>query len=234
MSPMSCIQEMLQRKTEEIINSLPISDAPVTLIQALKTPFITFYYSVAVYLLNLLLVSQAAISFCALQVMGVPGILALFSSQRKNPVLVNVLIVASIMSCVAIFIVIAYSSFTLSYGEEEELSSAPVHVIHTRFVLSRVVQGANIAMLAVSICSACCVLAMAYLGCRSLPCCSCYDSVTGMEWLQPSEDQNQAVEMICAVQSPGRGIFTFTDRFPAQDADAEEDTSKPPPYIRMT
>uniref|UniRef100_A0A8C5JNR6 Uncharacterized protein n=1 Tax=Junco hyemalis TaxID=40217 RepID=A0A8C5JNR6_JUNHY len=167
-------------------------------------------------------------------VMGVPGILALFSSQRKNPVLVNVLIVASIMSCVAIFIVIAYSSFTLSYGEEEELSSAPVHVIHTRFVLSRVVQGANIAMLAVSICSACCVLAMAYLGCRSLPCCSCYDSVTGMEWLQPSEDQNQAVEMICAVQSPGRGIFTFTDRFPAQDADAEEDTSKPPPYIRMT
>ncbi|KAL9852468.1 uncharacterized protein GJ701_004885 isoform 2-T7 [Geothlypis trichas] len=148
--------------------------------------------------------------------------------------MVNVLIVASIISCVAIFIVIVYSSFTLSYGEEEELSSAPVHVIHTRFVLSKVVRGANVAMLAVSICSALAVLAMAYLGCRSLPRCSCYDSVTGMEWLQPSEDQNQAVEMICAVQSPGGRIFTFTDRFPAQDADAEEDTSKPPPYIRMT
>lgn len=43
----------------------------------------------------------------------------------------NVLIVASIISCVAIFIVIISSSFTLNYGEEEELSSAPVHVIHT-------------------------------------------------------------------------------------------------------
>lgn len=86
---MSCIQEMLQRKAEEMNNSLPISDAAVALIQALKTLFITFYDSVAVYLLNLLLVSRAAISFCALQVMGVPGVLALFSSQRKNPVLVS-------------------------------------------------------------------------------------------------------------------------------------------------
>ncbi|XP_039552006.1 uncharacterized protein LOC120496036 isoform X2 [Passer montanus] len=123
-------------------------------------------------------------------VMGIPGVLALFSSQRKNPVL--------------------------------------------RFILNAVVKGANIAMLAVSICSAFSVLAMAYLGCRSLPCCSCYDSVTGMEWLQPNEDQNQSVEMICAVESPVGRIFNFTDRFPAQDVDAEEDTSKPPPFIRMT
>ncbi|KAJ7404177.1 hypothetical protein BTVI_73394 [Pitangus sulphuratus] len=148
--------------------------------------------------------------------------------------MVNVLIVASIISCVAILIVIGYSSFTLNYGEEEELSSAPVHVIHTRFILSKVVKGASIAMLAASVCSAFFVLAMAYLGCRSLPRCSCYDSVTGMEWLQPTEDQNQAVEMVCAVQSPGDRIFNFPDRFPAQDVDAEEDTSKPPPYIRLT
>ncbi|XP_029817652.1 uncharacterized protein LOC103767270 [Manacus vitellinus] len=167
-------------------------------------------------------------------VMGVPGVLALFSSQRKNPILVNVLIGASIISCVAILIVIGYSSFTLNYGEEEELSSAPVHVIHTRFILSKVVKGANIAMLAASICSAFVVLAMAYLGCRSLPRCSCYDSVTGMEWLQPTEDQNQAVEMVCAVQSSGGRIFSFPDRFPAQDVEAEEDTSKPPPYTRLT
>ncbi|RLV97328.1 hypothetical protein DV515_00011880 [Chloebia gouldiae] len=118
-------------------------------------------------------------------VMGVPGVLALFSSQRKNPVLVNVLIVASIISCVAIFTVIVYSSFTLNYGEEEELSSAPVHVIHTKFILNTVVKGANIAMLAVSICSAFSVLTMAYLGCWSLPCCSCYDSVTGMVSEEP-------------------------------------------------
>ncbi|XP_031965761.1 uncharacterized protein LOC125326609 isoform X4 [Corvus hawaiiensis] len=157
-----------------------------------------------------------------------------FMWQSEQNGSVNVLIVASIVSCVAILIVIVYSSFTLKYGEEEELSSAPVHVIHTRFVLNKVVKGANIAMLAVSICSAFFVLAMAYLGCLSLPRCSCYDSVTGMEWLQPSEDQNQTVEMVCAVQSPGGRIFNFRDRFLAQDVDAEEDTSKPPPYIRMT
>uniref|UniRef100_A0A8C3KKC9 Uncharacterized protein n=1 Tax=Calidris pygmaea TaxID=425635 RepID=A0A8C3KKC9_9CHAR len=134
-------------------------------------------------------------------VMGVPGVLALFSSQRKNPVLVNVLIVVSIVSYVAILIVIIYSSLTLNYGEEEDLSSAPIHIIHTRFVLNKVVKGANVAMLAASIGSAFVVLVMANLGCRSLPCFSCYDSETGMEWLQPSEDQNQAVEMICAIES---------------------------------
>ncbi|XP_064005604.1 uncharacterized protein LOC135178580 isoform X2 [Pogoniulus pusillus] len=122
-------------------------------------------------------------------VMGVPGVLALYSSQRKNPVL--------------------------------------------KFVLHKVVKGANIAMLAASVCSTAVVLAMAHLGCRSLPRCSCYDSITGMEWLRPSEDQNQAVEMTCAVQSPGARIFNFPDRFPAQDLDAEEDGSKPPPYVRM-
>ncbi|XP_051475867.1 uncharacterized protein LOC127384879 isoform X1 [Apus apus] len=113
-------------------------------------------------------------------VMGVPGVLALISSQRKNPVLVNVLIVASLLSCVAILIVIVYSSLTLNYGEEEELSSAPVHVIHTKFVLNKVVKGANLAMLAASISSVFVVLVMASLGCRSLPRCSCYNSVTGM------------------------------------------------------
>ncbi|XP_047930929.1 uncharacterized protein [Anser cygnoides] len=173
-------------------------------------------------------------SFSGLQVMGVPGVLALFSSQRKNPVLVNVLIAASITSCVAILIVIVYSSLTLGYGEEEDLSSHPAHVIHTKFVLSKVVKGANITMLVASICSTVVVTIIAYLGCRSLPCCSCYDSITGMEWLQPSEDQNQAMEMVCAVRSPGDRIFDFPDRFPLQDFDTEEDTSKPPPYIRMT
>lgn len=33
---------------------------------------------------------------------------------------------------------------------------------------------------------------------------------------------------------PGDRIFNFPDRFPVQDVDTEEDTSKPPPYIRMT
>lgn len=41
------------------------------------------------------------------------------------------LIAASIISCVAILIVIAYGSLTLGYGEEEDLSSHPAHVIRT-------------------------------------------------------------------------------------------------------
>ncbi|XP_015716529.1 uncharacterized protein LOC107313102 isoform X2 [Coturnix japonica] len=122
-------------------------------------------------------------------VMGVPGVLALFSSQKKNPVL--------------------------------------------KLALNKVVKGANIIMLIASICSTVVVLVIAYLGCRSLPRCSCYDSVTGMEWLQPCDDQIQAVEMVCAVQSPGDGILNFPARFPVQDCDVEEDASKPPPYIRM-
>ncbi|KFR01055.1 hypothetical protein Y956_01791, partial [Nipponia nippon] len=110
---------------------------------------------------------------------------ALFCVYLPNPILVNVLIVASIISYVAILIVIVYSSLTLNYGEEEDLSSAPVHVIHTKFVLNKVVKGANVAMLAASLCSAFVVLVMAYLGCRSLPRCSCYDSVTGMVSEEP-------------------------------------------------
>lgn len=55
-----------------------------------------------------------------------------------------------------------------------------------RFVLNKVVKGANVAMLAASIGSAAVVLVMAYLGCRSLPRCSCYDSETGMVSEEPS------------------------------------------------
>ncbi|OXB74601.1 UNVERIFIED_CONTAM: hypothetical protein H355_013435 [Colinus virginianus] len=143
--------------------------------------------------------------------------------------MVNVLVAASMLSCVTILVVIVYSSLTLSRGEEE-LSSHPAHA---KLVLNKVIKGANITMLIASVCSAVVVLVIAYLGCRSLPCCSCYDSVTGMEWLQPCDDQAQAVEMVCAVQSPGDGILNFPDRFPVQDCDMEEDVSKPPPYIRM-
>lgn len=51
------------------------------------------------------------------------------------------LVVASIISCVAILIVVVYSSFTLNYGEEEELSSAPVHVIHTVSIDTMLITG---------------------------------------------------------------------------------------------
>ncbi|XP_013807326.1 uncharacterized protein [Apteryx mantelli] len=157
-------------------------------------------------------------------------------SKTRAPIwagMVNAVIIASIISCVTIVIIIIYSSLTLNYGEEEELSPVPVHAVHTKYILNKVVKGANIAMLIASVCSAFVVLVIAYLGCRSLPHCSCYDSVTGMEWLQPSDDQIQAVEMVCAVQSPGNSIFNSPVQFPVQDLDTEEDISKPPPYIRM-
>ncbi|XP_025961888.1 uncharacterized protein LOC112986702 isoform X2 [Dromaius novaehollandiae] len=157
-------------------------------------------------------------------------------SKTRAPIwagMVNALIIASIISCVTILIIIVYSSLTLNYGEEEELSPMPVHAVHTKYVLNKVVKGANIAMLIASVCSAFVLLVIAYLGCRSLPHCLCYDSVTGMEWLQPSDDQAQAVEMVCAVQSPGDSIFNSPVQFPVQDLDTEEGVSKPPPYIRM-
>lgn len=53
----------------------------------------------------------------------------------------NVLIAASIISCVAILIVIVYSSLTLSYGEEEELSPVPVHVVHTVSIDITIISG---------------------------------------------------------------------------------------------
>ncbi|XP_075786044.1 uncharacterized protein LOC102461891 [Pelodiscus sinensis] len=167
-------------------------------------------------------------------VMCVPGILALFSSQKKNPILVNAMIVASLFSCFATIIVVVYASLTLSYGEEDEVFiHMPVHVVHTKFVLSKVVKGANITMLIASICSATIVLVIAYVGCRSLPRCSCYDNVTGMEWLQPGEDQQQTVELVCTMQSYGDRIFNSPVQFPDQDLDADEELSKPPPYIRL-
>ncbi|KGL80549.1 hypothetical protein N309_09585, partial [Tinamus guttatus] len=112
-------------------------------------------------------------------VMGIPGVLALFSSQRKNPILVTAVIIASVISCATIFIVMVYSSLTLNYGEEE-LNHLPLHTVHTKYVLHRVVKGANIVMLIASVCSALVLLVIAYLGCQSLPYCSCYDSTTGM------------------------------------------------------
>ncbi|XP_034628622.1 uncharacterized protein LOC117878498 isoform X2 [Trachemys scripta elegans] len=158
-------------------------------------------------------------------------------SKSRAPVwagMVNAMIVASIFSCFATIIVVVYASLTLSYGEEDEMfTHEPVHVIHTKFVLDKLVKGANIAMLIASTCSAFIVLVIAYMGCRSLPRCSCYDNVTGMEWLQPAEDPQQTVELVCTMQSHGNRIFNSPVQFPDQDLDAEEELSKPPPYIRL-
>lgn len=48
------------------------------------------------------------------------------------------------------------------------------------FVLDRLVEGANVTMLTASIFSGVTVLIIIYVSCRSLPLCSCFDSITGL------------------------------------------------------
>ncbi|XP_058860864.1 uncharacterized protein LOC117408458 isoform X3 [Acipenser ruthenus] len=61
-------------------------------------------------------------------IMGMPGVLALFSSQKKNPLLVNIMIAASLFSCFTTVIIMVYSSLTLSYGEEDDELFHPSHI----------------------------------------------------------------------------------------------------------
>uniref|UniRef100_W5MWY7 Zgc:113425 n=1 Tax=Lepisosteus oculatus TaxID=7918 RepID=W5MWY7_LEPOC len=171
-------------------------------------------------------------------VMAIPGVLALFSSQRKNPVLVNAMIAVSVFSCFTTIIIVVYSSLTLSYGEDDDELFHPdhIHTPQTKFILSKIVKGANITMLLA--CSFSIVLALftAFLGCRSLPYCACYDSVTGLETLVSQDDQNPQTELICTWQAHGddrlfNAPVQFSDRTVEQEE--EEMSSKPPPYIRL-
>ncbi|XP_062991694.1 uncharacterized protein LOC134404749 [Elgaria multicarinata webbii] len=179
--------------------------------------------------------SKSRIPLWAGVFMGIPGVMAIFSSQRKNPVLVNVMIVASIFSCFTTLLVIVYASITLEYGEKykgfnDVSTNHPAKV----FLLNKLVEGANITMLVASIFSVFTVLIITYVGCRSLPCCSCYDSITGLEWLQANEDQLQTAELICI--SPGQAdrMFNAPVKFPDLNMEADDEMTKPPPYSRLT
>ncbi|KAM9330462.1 uncharacterized protein PAF06_013883 [Gastrophryne carolinensis] len=167
-------------------------------------------------------------------IMAVPGVLALFSSQKKNPFLVNALIAASVFSCFSALIIIVYACITLAYGEDDDevLSHTPVHIVHTKFILGQLVQGANIAMLVASFFSLCVVMCIAYIGCRSLPYCMCYDNITGMEWLHPDNEQPQTVELVCTFHG-GDQVFNSPAPFTEGNVDAEEPFSHPPPYVRL-
>ncbi|XP_040903687.1 uncharacterized protein zgc:113425 isoform X3 [Toxotes jaculatrix] len=53
-------------------------------------------------------------------IMASPGVLALFASQRKNSVLVSVMVAAAGLSCAAALFISGYACLTLTYGEEDE------------------------------------------------------------------------------------------------------------------
>ncbi|KAM5193483.1 uncharacterized protein ACMZJ9_016751 [Mantella aurantiaca] len=168
--------------------------------------------------------------------MAVPGVLALFSSQKKNSVLVNALIVVSVLSAFTTLVIIVYACLTLAYGEDDDevFSHTPVHIVHTKFILNRLVQGANIAMLVASFISLCVDLCIAYMGCRSLPHCMCYDSTTGMEWLHPEHEQSQTVELVCTFRGGNGRIFDSPAPFTEAIVETEEAFSRPPPYVRLS
>ncbi|XP_049610560.1 uncharacterized protein zgc:113425 isoform X3 [Syngnathus scovelli] len=123
-------------------------------------------------------------------IMACPGVLALFASQRKNPILT--------------------------------------------FVLHRMVKAANATILL------CCILnvvlssLIAYVGCRSLPRCGCYDAQTGLATLVPQCDPGDT-ELVCTWQAGGDDRLFNS---PAQTTDSgtieEEVSSKLPPYSRLT
>ncbi|KAF7244171.1 50S ribosomal protein L23, chloroplastic [Varanus komodoensis] len=178
--------------------------------------------------------SKSRIPLWAGMFMSVPGVMAIFSSQKKNPILVNAMIIASIFSCFTTLLVIIYASVTLEYGEKykgisDVSSNHPVRV----FLLDKFVEGANITMLVASIFSLFTLLIIFYVSCRSLPCCSCYDSVTGLEWLQTDEDQQQMAELMYI--SPGQAdrVLNSPVKFPDLNVEADDERSRAPPYIRL-
>lgn len=110
------------------------------------------------------------------------------------------MVAAAGLSCVSIIFTASYACLTLTYGEEDQEVFFHDHHPEVRFVLHRMVKGANATVLL------CCVVSLllsgliAYTGCRSLPLCACYDSRTGLETLVPQSDPGDT-EMVCTYRA---------------------------------
>ncbi|CAJ1057899.1 uncharacterized protein zgc:113425 isoform X1 [Xyrichtys novacula] len=168
-------------------------------------------------------------------IMASPGVLALFASQRKNPVLVSVMVAAAGLSCAAATFVSGYSFLTLTYGEEDEEVFHHHHSPEVTFVLHRMVKGANATILLTCTISLALSSLIAYSGFRSLPCCACYDARTGLETLVPQCDPGDT-EMVCTWQAGGDDRLFNSPAQSAAQATTEEEggSSKLPPYSRLT
>ncbi|XP_038648407.1 uncharacterized protein zgc:113425 [Scyliorhinus canicula] len=170
--------------------------------------------------------------------MAFPGVLALFSSQRKNPILVSCMIVSAVFSWITTTILIIYAALTLNYGEDDDevFQHKPSHTIHMEYILTKFIQGANMAILIASVIGIMMATIIAYLGCRSLPICACYDSTTGMQSLMSEDQQPQIIELVCTRHGgSNQRILNDPVEYNDWDIDTEEAefASKPAPYIRL-
>uniref|UniRef100_A0AAZ1Y5D0 Uncharacterized protein n=1 Tax=Oreochromis aureus TaxID=47969 RepID=A0AAZ1Y5D0_OREAU len=168
------------------------------------------------------------------KIMASPGVLALFASQRKKPVLVSVMVVASGLSVLAAIIISSYSCLTLTYGQEDKEVFHHHNSPQVTFVLHRMVKGANATILLTCAISLVFSSVIGYMGCRSIPLCACYDARTGLESLVPQCDPGDT-EM-CTLQTGGDNRLFNS---PAQtthkdDPEEEECSSNLPPYSRLT
>lgn len=168
-------------------------------------------------------------------IMAFPGVLALFASQRKNSILVSVMVVAAGLSCMAVVLISGYSCLTLTYGEEDEDVFHHHNSPEVTFVLHRMVKGANATILLSCVISLALSTLIAYVGCRSLPFCGCYDTSTGLEMLVPQSDPADT-EMVCTWQAGGDNRLFNSPAQSAEQVTREEDQnpSKLPPYMTLT
>ncbi|XP_026212827.1 CD20-like domain-containing protein isoform X1 [Anabas testudineus] len=167
-------------------------------------------------------------------IMATPGVLALFASQRKNAVLVSVMVAAAGVSCAAVLFVSGYACLTLTYGEEDKEVFHHHDSPHVTFVLHRMVKGANATILLTCTISLVLSSLIAYVGCRSLPCCGCYDARTGLETLVPQCDIGDT-ELVCTWQAGGDDrLFNSPAQHTHPGTAEEEGASKLPPYSRLT
>ncbi|XP_008302939.1 uncharacterized protein LOC103374602 [Stegastes partitus] len=169
-------------------------------------------------------------------VMACPGVLALFASQRKHSVLVSAMVVAAGLSFVTAVFTSSYACLTLTYGEEDQEVFHRHNSPEVTFVLHRMVKGANATILLSCAVSLLLSSFIAFVGCRSLPCCACYDTRTGLETLVPQFDPGDTEMTVCTWQAGGDDRLFNS---PAQSTDrsateGEEGSPKMPPYSRLT
>lgn len=166
-------------------------------------------------------------------IMAVPGVLALFASQKKNHILVSALVLVACLSCAASIFVSGYSCLTLTYGEEDTEVFHHHDSPQVTFVLHRMVKGANATILLSCVLSLLLSSAIVYVACRSLPFCRCYDTRTGLETLVPQCDPGDT-ELVCTWRaSDDDRLFNSPAQSSERSVTEEPRQSTPPPYGRL-